>query len=102
MNASNLGIVFGPTLMWQKNADAFNDMMSNLNTGDVIAYLIDSYHKLFPSIQEEEKEEQPSDEKQNSAEDSATAIEEKTLETSETTDKEEEEEDVKEEDLGPR
>jgi hypothetical protein len=47
MNASNLGIVFGPTLMWKKESDPMNDMMINIQTSDVVSYIIENFNEIF-------------------------------------------------------
>jgi breakpoint cluster region protein len=47
MTSSNLGIVFGPTLFWQKEVNIMNEMMGNTNTNDAVAFLIDECDVLF-------------------------------------------------------
>lgn len=47
MTSSNIGIVFGPTLFWQKETNLMSEMMGNNNTNDIVSILIDEYAKIF-------------------------------------------------------
>eukprot|EP01117_Protostelium_nocturnum_P004629 TRINITY_DN1680_c0_g1_i1.p1 TRINITY_DN1680_c0_g1~~TRINITY_DN1680_c0_g1_i1.p1 ORF type:complete len:441 (-),score=147.79 TRINITY_DN1680_c0_g1_i1:65-1387(-) len=49
MSPSNLGIVFGPTLLWQKNPDVSGDMRANLVGQDVVTFMIENFSSLFPN-----------------------------------------------------
>lgn len=47
MNSSNLGIVFGPTLLWGRDSNPVTDMMSNVGTSEVVGFMIDHSEQLF-------------------------------------------------------
>lgn len=47
MNAQNLGIVFGPTLLWQKDADPMSAMVTNNKTAEILEYIIENVNELF-------------------------------------------------------
>ena len=47
MTSSNLGIVFGPTLFWQRETNLMTEMLGNTNTSDVVSLLLDEYEILF-------------------------------------------------------